>query len=135
MKKVISMICIVFGMSACQKDTTPGTVENATPNVITQHDPVVGNDSSIYVHLVVADYFTQTYTKYYKRNNLIGEGGQIGYVYYVGDPNGDNITLIVYFTGVIDLSGNYNGHSWIVYNGFVNVCNGPQGMEYTLVYR
>jgi hypothetical protein len=123
MKKIIVMLGIALGMSSCQKDSTPGTVENPAANV---------PDSSIYVNLVVQNYFSQTYTKYYQRNNLIDSTGQIGYVYYLGDPHGNNVTLFLYDDGRTNLSGNHNGHSWIVWEGVVNVCNGPQGLNYTL---
>jgi hypothetical protein len=120
MRKLILAVAVVIGFTSCEKTEVPNLKQDRFINA--SQPPVVRRLTLdlLNVHWVNKD-----------ASNVITYTPE-GYRYEFTETNEQySILFQVHVDGsgqVKNITGRYNGHSFIMWQGVVNICNGQQGV-------
>ena len=130
MKKAFVLVSLAMSLMACSKEDSP--IVNAEPTVPRDSLDWTLDFSTPMNNIGLKDMHP------YDTKKLVGwHDEQVGNVFYFSDGQYNFTVLFFWYTFEgedVRLTGNLNGHSFIMSNCKFNVCNGPNGvvMIYTL---
>lgn len=123
--QLLTMLIASMTLVSCEKYETPTPTPTPTPDRV-YHLSVEMLDVSLTDH---ASYDTKVWV------DGTATGSRQGHMAMFRDTNdGYDVTFCVFIDhqGVVhDLSGTYNGKTFVLYNGRINICNGVQGAPIT----
>ena len=123
MRLMVVMIMSVVGvlLTSCEKDETPNLKQEWCVNVT----------SPIPIRKLTLDMLDVHWVKRSASNQIAYTPS--GWRYEFTESNEDYTILVqvdVYADGSVKgITGRYNGHSFIMWDGVVNICNGQQGVS------
>ena len=120
MRNLILVLMIVGVLSSCEKSEVPNLVQQQFVNVLSPIPERVLTLDLMNVHWVKRSANNQiAYTPSGYRYEFTEVNEQYSILFQV-DVNGSG--------EVTNITGRYNGHSFIMWNGAVNICGGQQGV-------